>query len=444
LWENLDPGARQVHDQLLGRQTLTGIGFDGKEPAVMATDTGQLIVWDLRALPDESGEIRRLNVPGTPSAVTTLAVGPNQRLAAVGYDDQRMGVWELENGDVIQREKFQNVPVTGLAMAEGNGTLYRYFNGGLVRSYPDGTVTQINETDLGVSGSAVFPDGETLLARQIEGDALVRLAMDSGEVIATYDLPINPNTTVFSQDGRVAVSRTATIGPNVAEQRAGSRLVWDTETGEVIITLSATNYVLNSDAATFAFNDDNTLLAAVSGELTLLVFDVQTGTVEHEYDRSRVITSVSFLSDNLLIAGYIDGGLAAQQLNDAYSATDWRDLRAHTTSVDTLVPSPDGTYLLSGSEDGVAVIWQTDTLEIKRRMQTDTTAITGAAFNAASTQFATRSSDGSVVLWRLEPDSALIEWAAQNRLIVQLTPQDCATFQVPDPCNGPVTVTARR
>jgi WD40 repeat protein len=444
LWEDLQTGARQVNDQLLGREALTGGGFIRDDTAVFSTDAGQLIVWNLRALPDESGEIRRLNVPGTPSPVTTLTLGPNQRLAGVAYDDRRLGLWELENGDVVQRQKVQNVPITGLTLTSDEQLVYRYFNGAIVQTDADGTVTVFNETDLGVSGGALFPDGGTLLARDLETDARVRVDLNSGEVLATYPLGINPTTTVFSPDGRLAVSRTTSLGPDVAGQRGGSHVVWDTETGEDVITLSATNYLLSNDPASFAFNPAGSLLAAVSGELTLLVFDLETGTVAHQYDRSRVITSVGFAGDDLLIAGYIDGGLAAQQLSGASTVTDWRDLRAHATAVNTLVASRDGAYLLSGSDDGEAVIWQTDTLEIKRRMQTDTTSVTGGVFNGATTQFATRSSDGSVVLWRLEDDAVLIDWALQNRLIVQLTPQDCAAFQVPDPCNGPTTVTARR
>ena len=81
-----------------------------------------------------------------------------------------------------------------------------------------------------------------------------------------------------------------------------------------------------------------------------------------------------------------------------------RDHAIEEGSAGVIAASPDGGYLVSGSDDGTASIWRIATGSqgpLKRHNR----EITSLAFSPDGLRFASGSNDGTVIIWNLEGDS---------------------------------------
>ena len=69
--------------------------------------------------------------------------------------------------------------------------------------------------------------------------------------------------------------------------------------------------------------------------------------------------------------------------------------------------SPDGRYVLTGSEDNTARLWDAQTGQELRRFAGHTEAVYGVAFAPNGRQIATASADGTARLWDLDYQDTL-------------------------------------
>jgi WD40 repeat protein len=109
--------------------------------------------------------------------------------------------------------------------------------------------------------------------------------------------------------------------------------------------------------------------------------------------------AIGFSRDRRLIA-------AAVRSNDIY-LSHWDEpvcvLRGHTDLVTSLAWSPEGRFLLSGSEDCTAKLWDTTTRDCVATMN-DVSAVLGVAFHPHGHDCATVSEDGALRIYELESD----------------------------------------
>jgi polar amino acid transport system permease protein len=213
----------------------------------------------------------------------------------------------------------------------------------------------------------------------------LRLAVTS----EIHDLAVNANAGLVaagSQDGEVriwdygadwalrvlsghegAVAQVAFLPGGetlVSAGEDGSMRFWDAATGQEQRTLEVADAAL-VDLAVAA---DGSILAVVDGEGAIRVWDAETGQALQTIGPGQNATlAVALSPDGALVAAgdgenvqiwHVRTGQEAQRLEGHWEDDDpEKDWLGHEEAVTALAFNPDGTTLVSGSEDGSSLIW---------------------------------------------------------------------------------------
>lgn len=203
--------------------------------------------------------------------------------------------------------------------------------------------------------------GAPLLATTDQGNVLLyELATGKQLAVLKGDRRSLPTCLAFSPDGK-----TLAVGRGTLRDAAGVVDVWQLDTG----TLRATYRGHAGGVTALAFSPDSKLLATGSLDKTVVLWDTATG---QERTRSLmipalVVWSVAFAPDGktLAIATGPDDFRLRQpgdiKLWDVATETVRTTLRGHSRAATSIVFSPDGQSLISGSADTTVRFWDTGT-----------------------------------------------------------------------------------
>ncbi len=185
----------------------------------------------------------------------------------------------------------------------------------------------------------------------------------------------------------------------------GTLGLWDTETWEQKATLTGHTDKIGG----VTFSPDGTTLAAVSRDKTLLLWDAVTG--EHKATlagHTKRVQSVSFSPDGKTLASGSEDGTV--QLWDTetgkpkgiFTTNEEQEpiFNLPVEEIYSVVFSPDGKTLASGSSDGVR-LWDTETGEQKQWFTGHISSVKSVAFSPDGKLLASGSRDGTVLLWKI-------------------------------------------
>jgi WD40 repeat protein len=166
----------------------------------------------------------------------------------------------------------------------------------------------------------------------------VRLALSGHEKFV--------NTVVWSPDGRLL----ATASDD------GTAKVWDSSTGQEVLTLSGHEHRVNN----IAWRPDGKLLVTASADATAKVWDVATGRLVLTLPRQeRWVFWAAWSPDGSRLAT-----ASMDRMLKVWDASTGRELLAvsgHEKSVLCVMWSPDGGRLATASEDQTARVWEAET-----------------------------------------------------------------------------------
>ena len=160
----------------------------------------------------------------------------------------------------------------------------------------------------------------------------------------------------FSPDGRFIVSGSWD----------GTLKLWDAETGAELRTL--VGHIGSVTAA--AFSPDGRFVISGSGDDTLKMWDTETGAeLRTLAGHTNPVLAASFSPDGrFIVSGSSDDTLKLWPVlreveveRDAEISAELRTLAGHAGGVNAATLSPDGRFIVSGSEDGTLKLWDAET-----------------------------------------------------------------------------------
>jgi eukaryotic-like serine/threonine-protein kinase len=415
---------------------------DGKHLASRGADM-KLKVWDLTATgqpvwTEPCDAVRKF---GT---AYTVAFSPDGRLLAAGIGtDGVVRVWDWKNRQLLHNLPGHDLHSTPVAFSGDGRLATATFRNGLKLWDPE-TGILLRTTDAHrhpVSALAFSPDGEWLASASF-GRTVKLSNSRTGALLTTFDLHTgNVECVAFSLNGR----RLASAGEDKTVR------LWDTTTGQEVLGLRG-----HTDrCGCVAFSPDGQRLASASADGTIRIWDAtplredergqETLTFKEHSDEIR---SVAFSPNDQRIASAGSDGLVkvwdAQtgRVSSEFSGhAEFGGIRAvvfcaawhpqgHTiasASLDTVkvwdartertvfalpaaqgkIPlpfaavafSPDGSYLVTGKQDGAVEIWDAATSQTVGTLDTHKGPVRGVVFSKDGRHLISASSDGIVKLW---------------------------------------------
>ena len=395
--------------------------------------------------------------------VTSVVFSPDGMLLASGSRDQIIKLWDVtksvEVGTYeVERKGYSQV---SMSFSPDGAMLASGFQDGTVRLWDIATQTTIAELEGHVdyiNSVAVSPDGTTLASGS--RDRTIKLwDVATKRNIATFEGHANAiESVVFSPDGTMLASASgreivlwdvatqtniATLGGHTGSVESvsfsfdgttlasgstdGTVRLWDIKTRSIAI-LSG-HMTLNS----MAFSSDGMTLAAAS-LYEVVLWDVATRTNATLEGHRSWVNSVAFSPDGALLAsgstrevvlwdiatrtnatleeigvGAVSfspngamlaaGSWGTVKLWDVATRTNIATFGSHANRIKSVVFSPDGTLLATGSLDKTVKLWDIATGTNIATLEGHTREVESVAFSPDGTLLATGSRDRTIKLW---------------------------------------------
>lgn len=205
----------------------------------------------------------------------------------------------------------------------------------------------------------------------------------------------NPYALAFDPTGtRLAVAHTRPSGRrgNPHQLRLCLTII-DPDTGEPLIALPA-----NLTTGVLSFSTDGTRLATtggIEGEPTVIVFDLTARALLYLFAPPGSVTlAARFLPDGRLV---VANGRSAYVLHA--NGREQFQLTGHTKQVNAVLPTPDGTRLLTAGHDGTVRTWDARTGAARAAFEWKIGAVTALALAPDGLTCAAAGVGGSVVVW---------------------------------------------
>lgn len=180
----------------------------------------------------------------------------------------------------------------------------------------------------------------------------------------------------------------------VAEQRAD-------ETSSIALAANAVNAITDSRptvALSLALESSTPFQPPLAEtERTLAQVAYAPGASRAFSGHSDSVTSAVFSPDGTqLLTASADMTL---RIWDAQSGEELRQLTGHTAAINHAIFSPDGTLIASAAEDNSVRIWDAATGELLRTLEGHTAAVNALAFSPDSVRIVSASDDKSLIFW---------------------------------------------
>ena len=217
-----------------------------------------------------------------------------------------------------------------------------------------------------------------------------------------------PNTVLSEHTGDVYSVAFSPDGKTLASRSADNTIrLWDVATGTPKhtfvswLTVRQTNLwgerVEEVSISRIAFSPDRQTLVGAAGN-EIRSWDVTTDTTNYTLtEHTASVNSVVFSPDGLTIAsGSADNTI---RLWDVTTGTAKYTLTEHTANVNSVVFSPDGLTIASGSADNTIRLWDADTGKRKAKITVIGSNIYDIVFSPDGKTLASRSDDNTIRLW---------------------------------------------
>ncbi|HEX9075590.1 MAG TPA: WD40 repeat domain-containing protein, partial [Anaerolineae bacterium] len=355
---------------------------------------------------------------GHGKAITGLRFSPDGKKVASGSADGSVRIWSL-----LPRGELLSIPVGdsyGRIQYSADGTRIVGAIDGKGKVWDASTGQELLSLDCSscpIKKAIMSPDGKRVITIGGDKNARVWDAANGQQLLTLSGHSDLLETVAYSPDGKWIATGSDDL----------TTRIWDAKTGENLRTLTGlpdpvTALAFSPDGRSFVTADSNSgiFFDRASGEpvLTLCACKLSPANME------AITYGLSYSPDGKRIGTGSQGGVA--ELWDATNGAPLLALRGHHDTVLDIAFSRDGKRVVTGSKDGTARIWDATTgAELLSLAAGPNGGVAGVEFNADGTRLLTNG-EGSIDIYALLiPDLLQL---ASNRVTRALNPEECQTY----------------
>ena len=235
------------------------------------------------------------------------------------------------------------------------------------------------------------PDGKTLASSSYIDETVRIWDVHTGE----------HRRTLTGHTGDIAGLAFSPDGKTLVSSGSGDGIIrfWDVRTGDETDTVAGhTDYVYS-----VAFNSNGKFFASGYADGSIRFWDAETGLHLKTFKKGYEASGLVFSEDGKTLA-YADG--LDIRLQDAGTGEEKMLLTGHTWGMHSMVLSPDGDTLASGSEDTTIRLWDMHTGEHKKTLNGHKHRVYSVAFSPDGKTLASGSDDNTIRLWNVDTGEA--------------------------------------
>lgn len=438
----------------------SAIFFDRGRRLVTAAVDNTTRIWDVTT----GTELLRLNQTGRAAAV---AVSPDHRWLITGGDARQAQLWDIRSGELSREFAPHQAEVTAVAFSpDGNQFVTGDAKGhGYLWSLEDGTLLHTLKAHTGrITEAAWLPDGSRLILASSD-KTISHWDPKSGQELTAEILkhPDSVLTMALTADGQQLVSSSTdkvvrvwnrqqqevlhTLGPfpelihSLSISADGQRLLtahaeqravrmWDLNTGQELLQPQPTgqlgpvlDLLRNGGqlwAALFAPGDD---VLTVGGNEARL-WDRKTQKERITFSPHAAVASAHFSPDGRwIVTGSWDHSAKIWNVETGHAVLKLGEV--HKGFVNSARFSPDGRYVLTASDDGTAILWQVELpADNNPEMTPSASVVRTFTGHTDRVRFATFTPNGDGVLTTSDDKTARLMAVADGQLIREFRGHD--------------------
>ncbi|MBW4513914.1 MAG: caspase family protein [Timaviella obliquedivisa GSE-PSE-MK23-08B] len=314
---------------------------------------------------------------------------------------------------------------------------------GTVASSSGVASSELPVTNKILSGAVLSPDGQMVATANTEGwvelyQVRPNQSMKLAHRISNWrddDQPINELSPIQSEKPKTTPDQgtKAAAVRQLAFSTDGQQLlgiaddltvrVWDTQSGQFIQEFQGHTAAIQQAQ----FSPDGQFIVTSSLDRTARIWRVSSGLLEKELKHTGELNSARFSPDGeQVVAASWDGA----KVWNARTGEERFLLMGHQNAVLDAHFSPDGRSIVTASADGTARLWETETgtelAVLNPGVTGEPVKMQQAFFSPDGQYIATLTEEGQIYLWAATWDMLLK--LARDRSFRQLTPQECVQY----------------
>ncbi|HAX80599.1 MAG TPA: hypothetical protein DCY88_33375 [Cyanobacteria bacterium UBA11372] len=287
-----------------------------------------------------------LTLSGHSSWVTSVAISPNGQTVASGSLDDKIKVWNLQTGELLQTLSGHSKAVNTVAISP---------NGQILVSGGDDRTIKIWNFLTGSQLRSLTDHGRDVSAVAISADGLTLASGSKDRTIKLWKLTNGTlRGTLLSPAGMIKSVAISPDGQFLASGGLDNQIkLWAMDNGKLLRTLSGHFNLVNS----VAISPDGKIVASGSKDKTIKLWDASTGELIRTLsDHTESVNSIVISPDGkMLVSGSSDKTIKLWNIS---SGELLYTLSGHTNQISSVAISPDGQTIVSGSCDNTLKIWE--------------------------------------------------------------------------------------